>query len=271
EGAMRHVDEDGRATVFLMPGILYDELGLARLRHALRDQVRFVLIHYPGWRETISGKADFDIVVTAALEQVLSQCGDGPIHLAGYSFGGFVAFATAQRLVQSGRRVAFLGLLDTRRRTQFAALPLRAYLKQRDVGVFLRLFLRFLLKFRAFVLLEIFARLCMKVAGRRADSQLLFVLRSHAFRSWRPHALSVPTFFFRSADHLEYQPYDCGWSEVCSPLRVVPIEGDHGSMLSPAHTERLCANFLEALYAADASSGSLMLKPVVASDARSTY
>ena len=264
EGVTAHEVGDARTTVFLMPGILYDELGLARFRHALGDRIRFVLIGYPNWRETIAAKADFDAIVTAALAQILSQCGDRPIYLAGYSFGGFVAYAAAHRLVESGRRVAFLGLLDTRRRSRFAALPLASairsmkvidqilyYVKAADTGVLFRIILRIFLEVRAFVLLEAFARLCMSMSGRRADPDLLFVLRSYALQRWLPNTLSVPTFFFRSEDNPQHQPHDCGWSTLCPLLSVVPIEGDHSSMLAPGHIERLCATFLEALHAAD--------------------
>jgi thioesterase domain-containing protein len=58
-------------------------------------------------------KLDFSVVAASALEQVLGECGDGPICLAGHSFGGLVAYDTARRLVESGRPVTFLGLLDT--------------------------------------------------------------------------------------------------------------------------------------------------------------
>jgi len=265
EGAAAHEAEDGRITVFLMPGILYDELGLAQFRHTLRDRIRFVLIGYPNWRETIAAKADFDAIVTAALAQILSQCGDRPIYLAGYSFGGFVAYAAAHRLVESGRRVAFLGLLDTRRQSRFASLPLasavrsmkvidriKCHVKDADIiDVLFRIILRIFLEVRAFVVLEAFARLCMTLNGRRAEPHLLFVLRSYALQRWLPNTLPLPTFFFRSEDNPQHQAYDCGWSTSCPLLTVVPIEGDHSSMLAPAHTERLCATFLEALHAAD--------------------
>ena len=39
---------------------------------------------------------------------------EGPVRLAGYSFGGLVAFEMARRLSRAGREVTFLGLLDVR-------------------------------------------------------------------------------------------------------------------------------------------------------------
>jgi thioesterase domain-containing protein len=273
EGAAQRTADGGRTTVFLMPGIVYDEPGLARFRHALRDQIRFVLISYPNWREMIVAKADFEAIVASALTQILCQCGDGPIYLAGRSFGGIIAFATAHRLVESGRRVAYLGLLDIQR-SQFSALPLIAAIKRtnlihkvrfhvqtRDVGLLLRLILRIFFELRAFALLEAFARLCMKIDGRRANRHLLHALRSYALRGWRPKFLPVPTSLFRSEDDPRHQQYDVEWSEWCSPFTVVPIAGDHESMLAPAHIERLRACFLESLRAADANNGSF-LRPV---------
>ena len=268
EGAEQSGAEDGRITVFLLPGIVHDEPGLARFRHALRDQIRFVLIGYPNWREMLAARADFEPLVTAALTQILGQYSGHPIYLAGRSFGGIVAFATAHRLVEAGCRIAFLGLLDIQR-SQFSALPLigaikqtklirkiRFHLQTRDAGLLLRLILRIFLELRAFAVLEAFVRLCMKLDSRRTAPHLLFVLRSYALRGWRPKALSVPTFFFRSEHDPRYQQYEFDWSALCSPFSIVPVAGDHDLMLAPANIERLCANFLETLRAAGANVGS---------------
>ena len=274
EGTAQPTPDDGRITVFLMPGIVYDEPGLARLRYGLRDHIRFVLIGYPNWREMLAARADFEAMLTSVIEQILRQRGDGPICLVGSSYGGNVAVATAHRLVQSGYRVAFLGLLDTRR-SLYSALPLvtaimttklipkiRFHLQTRDLGLLLRLILRILLELRAFLLLEAFVKLCMKIDGRRATPHLLSVLRSYALRGWPPKPVSVPTFFFRAADGSRHQQYEFDWSALCSPFSVVPVAGDHGSMLAPTNIERLCAHFLETLRAADAEKGPVSPVPL---------
>jgi phthiocerol/phenolphthiocerol synthesis type-I polyketide synthase D len=267
--------EDGRVMVFLMPSILGDEPRLAQFRYALRDRIRFVLIGYPDWRETIAANASFDVIVTAAVEQIRCQCSDRPIHLAGYSFGGFVAFATAHRLAELGCQVSFLGLLDPRRWTQFEARPplttaaksvkligksmkligkMQNIFERGDVGVNLSQIFRTLLELRAFVLLKALAWLCMRAAGQRAavitHPQLLLLLRLYALQGWAPNAIPVPTFFFCSED--EDPPHQPSWSALCSQFSVVPVDGDHVSMMLPPNAERLYASFLEALRAADA-------------------
>ena len=88
---------------------------LARLRAALEGKIRFVVIQYPGWREMLAAGAGFDVLVDATVSQIQTECGEDDFYLlAGYSFGGFVAWEAARRLVEYGHRVSFLGLIDTR-------------------------------------------------------------------------------------------------------------------------------------------------------------
>jgi thioesterase domain-containing protein/acyl carrier protein len=47
------------------------------------------------------------------VEHLVAVQPDGPYYLGGYSFGGRLAFEMARRLDAAGRRVAFLGLIDT--------------------------------------------------------------------------------------------------------------------------------------------------------------
>jgi non-ribosomal peptide synthetase component F/thioesterase domain-containing protein len=256
--------EDQRIKVFLMPGIVYDEPDLARFRHALRNQIRFIVIGYPNWRDMIAARADFEAVVSDAVAQILSQCGDDPICLAGYSFGGFVAFAAAHRLSAAQHRVGFLGLLDPRRRSAFSASPLagiarrmtlgqrlQLHLQTRDFAVVLRLGLRILLEIRAFAVAASLAKLCVYINSRRAVPHLIYVLRSYTMRGWQPKPLPVATSLFRSEE--QPHPHEIDWRAWCSPFTVVPVAGDHETMLAATNTERLCAQFVEALHKANSS------------------
>jgi amino acid adenylation domain-containing protein len=49
----------------------------------------------------------------AYLEEIQRIQPDGPYHIAGYSFGGILAFEMAQQLRRSGHAVGLLGLIDT--------------------------------------------------------------------------------------------------------------------------------------------------------------
>ena len=85
---------------------------LGQFRASLAGRVHFILIDYPDWPEMLASTFDFDALVDACASQIIDACGDAPIFLAAYSFGGCVAFETARRLIQSKYRVHFLGLLD---------------------------------------------------------------------------------------------------------------------------------------------------------------
>jgi thioesterase domain-containing protein len=254
-------------TVFLMPGVHYHDLasykmgrsseilGLARFRYSLDGQIRFVLIRYPNWREMIAAKVDFSAIVESALRQICCECDDGPIYLAGHSFGGLVAFDTAHRLVALGRRVAFLGLLDTwgcdARSLKIALRRIRDLLRRKDVYALLRLTLRILIALRAFKLLQRVADFCMRIGGISAGIQITALLRCYPLRYWQGNAISVSTFLFRCEDHRGDGSYDYGWSNLCSRFRVISVGGDHVSMFSPRHVPRLASAFVRALRAAD--------------------
>ena len=98
--------------VFLFPGIYGDQPQLGQFRTSLAGRVHFVLIDYPDWDKMLASTFDFNAIVDACTRQIIAACRGAPVLLAAYSFGGYVAFETAQRLVRSNYRVDFLGLID---------------------------------------------------------------------------------------------------------------------------------------------------------------
>jgi thioesterase domain-containing protein len=104
---------DGRPTIFLFPGLDGDEPRLTNLRAGLSDRFRIIPIEYPDWPEMVRRSQSFDALVDLAVSQITAAQPGGPLLLAGYSFGGDVAFATATRLLRLERRIGFLGILDT--------------------------------------------------------------------------------------------------------------------------------------------------------------
>jgi amino acid adenylation domain-containing protein/non-ribosomal peptide synthase protein (TIGR01720 family) len=76
------------------------------------DQPLFGL-QAPGMEEGQVPLTSIDEMATAYLRLVRERQPDGPYALAGYSFGGYVAFEMAQRLRDAGEGVALVALLDT--------------------------------------------------------------------------------------------------------------------------------------------------------------
>jgi oxalate---CoA ligase len=251
--------------VFFMLPAEGDYPTLVRFRAAFGDKVRFVVIQYPSWREMIDAGARFDALVSAAEAQIRAQCQDRVCFLAGYSFGGFVAWETARRLAESGYKIGFLGLIDTRRRENLAINPalaprrlraestprirllVRSILERPIRTTVLRGFLSFLVAVRAFWLLRPLGELAIRRRSRGAFAfqwHLVVLLRLNSLRKREFGPLHVPVTLFRSDDFDPKSP-DYGWGAMCSQLTVVPVSVSHISMIT--ETDVLCPRFLEVL------------------------
>jgi amino acid adenylation domain-containing protein len=244
-------------TVFLIPGVGGDEPLLVRFRAAFRDQLRFKVVDLPGWREMIDAKASLVAIVDAVVDQILAEPGDEPYQLAGYSFGGFIAYEAARRLVRTGHRVSFLGLLDARRSDlerngnmrryqRLAAEPARLPIS------LLRLTFAVLLRLRCFKILRALTAWIMPRPSAAAyvfHRHLIEKMRVYALRRWQPVPIDVRTTLFLSGEHLRGASSDYDWGAICKPLEILHIGGSHISMLE--RRELLRERFLAAVQAAE--------------------
>jgi amino acid adenylation domain-containing protein len=130
-GTVRHMAEaieaQGRAAPAALSPVVPLQPGgslppLFCVHPADRDVVGYVnLVRHLGPGQPVYGLRDLgdDLarpVATIAAEHVAairSVQPEGPYHLLGWSFGGFVAFEMALQLQRQGQPVAFLGMLDT--------------------------------------------------------------------------------------------------------------------------------------------------------------
>ncbi|WP_091365002.1 acetoacetate--CoA ligase [Geodermatophilus telluris] len=184
------------------------------------------------------------------VETLTALVPDGPVRLAGYSFGGLVAFEMAGLLTARGREVTFLGLLDTlppssqlsdgARRLYHLAGRLAHTLPgmgEVTAGQFRRRVADRLLRRR---------RAASPAPATAPDRELargeeLF----HAHR-WSRHP--GPVSYFRARrrppvvlNHLY------AWRRVAPDLTVVDVPGAHDDLLAAEHTPELAARFSAAL------------------------
>jgi acyl-CoA synthetase (AMP-forming)/AMP-acid ligase II len=103
----------GPPTVLLFPGQAADLPDLAAIRAGCTG-IDFVLWEYPDWRAVARAGGTLEPMIEAGVALALRSFPPGtPILLAGYSFGGGLAYAVALRLAALGRPVAHLFILDT--------------------------------------------------------------------------------------------------------------------------------------------------------------
>jgi acyl-coenzyme A synthetase/AMP-(fatty) acid ligase/thioesterase domain-containing protein len=238
--------QDVRPLVFLMPPFGGDTPSVARFRAAFGGKLRFVVPHYLSWREMCRAGARFDLIVDDVLAQVVAKLGKNECILAGYSFGGFVAWDVARRLMETGHRVAFVGLIDARRQ-DLLDLP-----KRRGIAKLRLTVIRLLIDKSAFRMLQAAGNLAMLLPGRTAfwfHSRLIEQLRTYALRNSDTKPVHMPVTLFRSDEHSLNLP-DYGWGGLCAKLDIIPIGGSHASILEPPYRALLCKRFMEAIQCA---------------------
>ncbi|MEU0004279.1 SDR family NAD(P)-dependent oxidoreductase [Streptomyces sp. NPDC006314] len=183
----------------------------------------------------------------------------GPYRLLGWSFGGCLAYETAQQLTDAGEAVGFLGLIDT---ILPAALP-----DLQSPRVLLERFGRFaqyIEKTYGHPVRLPYGELAVTPEDEQIDVVMRAVaeagldmspgIREHQRTSYvdarvgeryrpRPYEGHVVLYRARQAHRLitALDPRylrteaDLGWASLCPRLEVVPVEGDHLSLIDPPH------------------------------------
>jgi phthiocerol/phenolphthiocerol synthesis type-I polyketide synthase D len=196
---------------------------------------------------------------------------EGPYHLLGWSFGGCLAYEAAHQLVREGQEVGFLGMIDT-------ILP--AALQQRETPEFL---LERFGRFADYIEKTYGHRLELpyeELAATPDDQQIDVIMRLAAeaglamspgimehqrtsyvdarvgeryaphpygghvvlYRAQQPQQLTtaLDPRYLRSDDHL-------GWAPLCGSLEIVPVGGDHLSVIDPPHVRTIAEHLTRAL------------------------
>ncbi len=273
-----HQVQHGQAVLEPMPLFLFPGMGgydpqLVEIGTACGDAVTSVEIAYPAWRVLYEANDfDLDTLVSDVVGQITRHCPACAILLAGYSFGGIVAFAAATRLRDLGYTVRLLGLLDVEAHPGIGTGPgaFRApkTLRQQLVGFsaavrrgegrskFAYAIARYLKSPRWKLLLRAYARVPPRwLTGKfriYLERDLLSehmepLLRQWVARRGTVRSLPVPTYLFRTEQHSGTAAQHLGWDYYCPDLTVVPIPGSHLGMLGSSNRPILCAAFRDAV------------------------
>jgi phthiocerol/phenolphthiocerol synthesis type-I polyketide synthase D len=195
----------------------------------------------------------------------------GPYHLLGWSFGGCLAYEVARQLSEQGQAIGFLGLIDT-------ILP--AALPQQDSP---ELLLERFGRFAEYIEKTYGHRLDLpyeELAATPDEQQIDVVMRlvadagldmspgvmEHQRTSYvdarvgeryvpRPHDGHVVLYRAQQTQQLTTaldprylrQEADLGWAPLCPSLEIVPVEGDHLSLIDPPHVETIAGHVARAI------------------------
>ena len=207
----------GRPPLFAIPGSGGTALAYWWLARELGEQQPIVVCEPHGLRST--GWADFTVERAArrVVREVVASLTPGRVVLTAYSAGGMIAVETARQLGERGYG-AHVVLLDcTIGDTAGRAInppPRDARTKARRA--FMRAWLRVLP-----------ARTVPPVLRYRAYFHI-------GVRARRRYTESHPTFPV-TLFHPVPSDYAADWADSADPLTVVPVPGDHYTMIEPPH------------------------------------
>jgi acetoacetyl-CoA synthetase len=253
--------------VFIFPGLGGDDLELAALRLGCAPTLQCIPIQFPYWTDH-ARTLTLDQVVDHCCLQIEALAPTGDLRLAGYSFGGTVAYAVAKALTAAGRRVDWLGLVDAPSGSEVSATPYSPHARRRRWATAMRTrqisqeiartIVGAVMRLRDPRLLIALGRLCRvrlpfdmhkHVAGHVTCRLREHLLRDLIERMQNHQArLDVPAVMFRPIQQFgsDAAP-DLGWSRHLSSLQIVNLPGDHHTVIKPENIAMLCSAFICAM------------------------
>ena len=192
----------------------------------------------------------------------------GPYHIAGWSLGGILAYEAATQLLGEDETVAFLGLMDTA-----IGAGKNRDLPEEDCAAFLAMARDAGMDHELLAELENlsggadFGMLLKKLQEERFIPKLLneaeirrYLLRVRAYyaasRDYYPQPIPTPVHYFRAMDASNgcENPLS-GWAMVLPEkrIRIVPVPGNHQTMMALPHIETLGRSLSDAIREAGTS------------------
>jgi thioesterase domain-containing protein/acyl carrier protein len=247
-------------------GCVYDFLALAQ---AFEPDLPFYGLQATGFGPEGKPFTSVEKMAVSYLRAVRAVQPAGPYYLGGFSFGGSVALEMAQKLREHGETVALLAILDHtppptryRRFVWSVSLPLDFVLNagrwlvediwNAGAGKRLSALQERLVRGRKQLLCALRPRTARSgvtdmqdiLGGRPSEGPFRATVAAHyqALRDYRPkpYAGRVTLFRARTRPLLRLHGRDLGWAALAAGgLEVVPISGNHQTILRAPHVERL--------------------------------
>jgi amino acid adenylation domain-containing protein len=198
---------------------------------------------------TVEGIAAYHI------QEILRVSPDGPYAIAGYSYGGFIAYEIAKQLINSGKKVKFVGMIDTNAggidqpKTTMARLSKKILRQFHKVPFFANSFIKYpkeSLAYQQYVLKKKFSRKFLTETETVIDSYTLYEKEiaenyERIIDNYLITPFDVEVSLFRVEKRLYFvddQKY-LGWDKFAQKgVKIYKVPGDHKTFLEHPNAEK---------------------------------
>ncbi|MFT3904331.1 MAG: amino acid adenylation domain-containing protein [Niabella sp.] len=229
--------------VYLIHGGALNILLYKSLSRFLDEEQPLYGIQAMGLDGDLSGLKDIDTIAHRYVREIVNQNPTGPYIIAGYSLGGIIAVEMVRQLIEMGKDVKMLGILDTNVSGRRSGRSLGAKL-QRQAKKFGHIFKSFLqypaevFKYQMFILGE---KLNTPVFGSYDEDEQVHdypesVSNAYhkAYCAYKLTPLNVEVHLFRVKKRIYFvdDPVNLGWKEYAlKGVKIHDVPGDHKTFL----------------------------------------
>ncbi len=235
--------EGSKRPLFLMAGIGGNVINFEFVSRALKNRPVYG-VETQGLDRNANVLTSVEEMARVYLEEMRRIQSRGPYHLAGYSFGGVLAFERAHQLQAAGEQVGLLGLIDTLEwRYMRGVVGKLGFLQRMDVlyGGTLRELVRgpnrlVTLRQRLKATFEHRKLVLLRAAGRTAQAPDASVEHRnyYALTQYVARPYSGEMYLFRCQEKSRPRGSDplLGWGKLATKIAVEQVPGDHEQLMS---------------------------------------
>ncbi|MDT3400983.1 amino acid adenylation domain-containing protein [Mucilaginibacter terrae] len=198
------------------------------------------------------------------VSEILKARPEGPYAIAGYSYGGFIAYEIVKKLINSGKKVSFFGIIDT---DAWAAMPpkttagriIKKVIRQfHKIPFFINSFIKYPGEALAYQQLVFKRKFAQKDLSRSASSvqqytayeQQLRKSYNNVVKAYRitPFDIEVSLFKVEKRIYFVDNPKFMGWNRIAlKGVKVYTVPGDHNTFRLPPNDKIFAAVIQKAM------------------------
>jgi thioesterase domain-containing protein/acyl carrier protein len=235
--------------IFFFPGVGGHPVSFAPLAANLRPPRPCYGLTVPGVSGECAALTTVEEIVAAMIKNLRRVQANGPYQLAGYSFGGILAYEAARQLAEAGETVSMLTIYDafTRAgrivRPRWQRLALHTYLLATRRGrlQYLRDGWKRLRPGSEPEAIESQGAAHSAVDSSDANEKRLSRINARAAANFRPRPYPGSILVFRATDRAVHNLFykldaSCGWGELAGGgVRVIDLPGSHYDLIDADH------------------------------------